>query len=208
MNFGQLKEAVRSWADRTDLDALMTTFVELAEQRIYNGVQVGQRRVAGLRLQGMLTTVSPFTVGTLPADLLKIERVAAIYSNYKKPLVYASSESLADDELLTSTAQGYTVRGNELIVGPAFGEDVELIYYARPVTPTGDSDTNVVLQKAPSVYLYGALREVGAWLRDPELVSMAEPQFMDAMDAAQAADDEARRGVPPLRIVTDQRVRA
>ena len=37
MNWGAIKAAVAAYTHRTDLDALMPTFLALAEQRIYYG---------------------------------------------------------------------------------------------------------------------------------------------------------------------------
>jgi hypothetical protein len=73
MNWGQIKATVAAYANRTDLAAMMPTFLELAEQRIYNGGAEGE--VPPLRLSNMLTTVNPASLA-LPADFIEMKRVS------------------------------------------------------------------------------------------------------------------------------------
>jgi hypothetical protein len=206
MNFGQLKTAVADYVNRGDVtpaSSLMTTWLELAEQRIYNGTN----RIPGLRLSGMLTTVAAQPLdAALPTNLLSIERVSVMRNGRKVPLEFRVSDWLSPLEGAAGLVMYYTVRGGRIVVGASSPITAELLYYARPVTPVADASTNVVLDTLPAVYLWAMVMEAAAWLRDSELLATATPLWADAMEAARNADDAARFS-GPLAIASDPGVR-
>ena len=202
MNFGQLKTATADYVNRGDLtpaSSLMGTFLELAEQRIYNGTN----RIPGLRLSGMLTTVPAQPLdANLPTNLLSIERVSVMRGGRKVPLEFRVSDWLSPFEGQAGQVMYYTVRGGRIIVGASSPITAELLYYARPATPVADADTNVVLDRSPAVYLWAMVLEAAAWARDAELLTTATPLWADSMEAARNADNEARFS-GPLAIASD-----
>lgn len=208
MNYGQLKTAVASWCNRSDLTALMDTFRDLAEQRIYNGSP--DLDVDQLRLSVMLTTDSAFA-GTLAADCLQIHRVKVTLSDSLwKPLEYKPLEALTPYQPYQGQPAFYSVKGSSVVYGPSFdvaSYPVELIYYARFATPSADADTNWLLTNNPSVYLYAMCMEVGQWLRDDALLSSAAKLYANAQKACIANDQQGQRSGATLAIRTDQSVR-
>ncbi len=202
MNWGQLKSAVADYLSRGDVTVaspLMTTWLELAEQRIYNGTN----RIPGLRISAMLTTVASQPLdAALPADLLGVERVSVMRGGRKVPLEFRVSDWLSPLEGAAGQVMYYTIRGGRIVVGASSPITAELLYYAKPATPVADADTNVVLDTLPSVYLWAMVLEAAAWLRDSELLATATPLWADAMEAARNADDAARFS-GPLSIASD-----
>ncbi len=202
MNFGQLKTAVADYVNRGDLTAgssLMGTFLQLAEQRIYNGTN----RIPGLRLSSMLQTVAAQPLdAALPADFMSIERVSVMRNGRKSPLQFRVSELLTPYEGQAGQVTYYTLRGNQIVVGASSPITAELLYYARPVTPVADGDTNAVLDKLPAIYLWAMVMEAAAWARNTELIATATTLWSDAMEAARNDDNDSRFS-GPLAIASD-----
>lgn len=208
MNYAALKSAVTSWANRTDLTALMPTFLSLAEQRIFFGEPAAQ--ISPLRAVKMLTSTTLTPVDgqvTLPADFLDFERVASLGSDgfSKTPLTYRSTAQLARFELISGAAQFFGVRSGKLVLGPRITDQVELLYYARPATPSADADENWLMADASGVYLYGMLIEVAMYLRDDDTQAAVRDLYRNAVAAVQQASDQLQDGgMTSLAIMADR----
>lgn len=204
MNYGQLKAAVSAWTNRTNLTALMPTFLELTEQRIYNGSRINGRDTPALRTSDMLTVVNPFA-GTLPTDWLEIKRLSWFSGTKKVALDYLPLERLSQMESMSGEPAYYSIRGGTVVYGPTFTNTVELIYYARPATPVADGDANILLTNASAIYLQGMLIEAGIYLRDPEMIAGALGEFRSAIIALQDDDDADQHSGAQMRMTPDQR---
>lgn len=203
MNWLQLRNMVSSFASRGDLSAeVQAMLLPLAEERIYSGLVGGGKRIDGLRLQVMLDSVNPFTAGALPTGSLAIERLSHLSGARWVPLEYRTSDQLSGAELQAGGIASYTVRGGAVVVGPNVAGDLWLLHYVRPPAPALDADENVVMAACPRVYLYAMLAEVANWLRSAEMLAQYQGMLVDALQAAQGADDDARRGSVPMRIVS------
>lgn len=208
MNYATLKTAVAGWANRTDLAAQLPAFLALAEQRIFFGEPAAQ--IAPLRVLPMLTaaTLTPVSGAVaLPADFLDVERVAALPAdgNSKTPLTPRSPAGMGRFELTDGAPQFFAVRNGSLVFGPRFAHPVELLYYARPATPSADSDENWLMSQAPGVYLYGMLIEVALYLRDEGLGLAARDLYRNALAGVQYASDQQQAGgMTSLAIMADR----
>lgn len=203
MNYGGLKTAVAAFANRTDLTAMMPTFLDLAEQRIYFGSQYGGMKTEGLRLSNMLTVVNPFT-GGLPASCISIKRLSWIDGLRKNPLDFLPLERIG--QLSAAGAPSYySLQGSNVVYGPTFSQDVELVYYSRYATPSADSDTNYLLTSASNVYLQAFLIEVGIYLRDEAMALAAMSGFASSINSLVEDDEEFQHSGATLRMTTDQR---
>ena len=208
MNWGLLKAAVVDYINRGDITpALMSRMLPIAEQRIFDGTSYTGQVVEGLRLMSMLTEIDPFTVGVLPADFLGAHRVARVSGGRVVQLQYLGPQNFAKLEGQASQSDFYTVRGSTLILAGLQSTQVELLYFARPVSPIADADTNAVMTRAQAVYLYSMLWEVANWLRDKDRAGQYASLFMDAMVSAQKADDSRVSDGGPLVITADLGVR-
>lgn len=203
MNWGQLKAAVIQYAKRSDITPLFSTFLELAEQRIYWGAQEGD--VPPLRLSTMLKTVNPAST-TLPADFVEMKRVCAVMSpTLKKPLDFKPVENMGEQETAAGSPTFFSLQGNSIIYSPTFSQPVEIIYYGTFTTPVNDSDTNWLLTNASSIYLSAILIEVALWSFDDAMLLKATARFASAMNALQAQDDGNKHSGAQLRIMQDSR---
>lgn len=209
MNFGALKSSVIDWSNRTNLTpALLLTFLQLAEQRIFWGEPAAQ--LQPLRAVKMLTSTTLTPAGgaaTLPADFLDFERVASLGSDgfSKTPLSYRSNSQLGRFELISGAPQFFGVRSGQIVFGPRITDQVELLYYARPATPSADADENWLMLDNFGVYLYGMLIEVALYLRDDDLQAQARALYQNAIAAVQQASDQMQDGgMTSLAIMPDR----
>lgn len=203
MTWRQIKDAVAAYSHRDNLEALMPTFLELAEQRIYAGASEGD--VPPLRLSSMMTVVNPAS-STLPADFLEMKRVSVVMSpTYKKPLDFKPLENMGEQELASGSPSFFSLRGNSLVFSPSFSQDMEITYYAKFPALVNDTDTNWLTNNASSVYISAMLVEVGYYTVDPDLTARELSRFASVMNSLQAQDDGNKHSGAQLRIMQDAR---
>lgn len=203
MTWRQIKDAVAAYAHRTDLEALMPTFLEMAEQRIYTGASEGD--VPPLRLSSMMTVLTPAPL-TLPADFLEMKRVSAVMSpTFKRALDFKPLENMGEQENASGSPSFFSLRGNTLVYSPSFSQDVEITYYAKFPALLDDSDTNWLTNNAPAVYIASILAEVGYYTSDDNLTQRELARFASVMNSLQAQDDGNKHSGAQLRIMQDAR---
>jgi hypothetical protein len=203
VNRAALFAAVSDWSARNDLTpALLTSFLALAEQRIY----FGSPEVEPLRHYRMLTTATLTPSGAsaaLPADFLDAERATVSEGGRVVEIEYRSPSRMAQHEGQASPARFFRLQGSSLVFAPAPAGPVELLYYARPATPALDSDENWIMQAAPGAYLSAMLIEVGEWGRDEAMVAEQKAKYMTSAGALQRSGDRTQSGsMSQLRITT------
>lgn len=156
-NYGELKTAVASWLDRSDLTSLIPDFVALAEAELRTDV----------RCQAMEQTASGTLSGSTlahPTRYLEARRLTVggkVY-RYVSPEVYAAA---VDN---SSTQRIFTAIGQEFsILGASSGDAYTLVYYQAFAALSADGDTNWLLTNHPGVYLYAACLQGAQFLQDP-----------------------------------------
>ena len=225
MNYAMIKQAVASWTMRSDIInptsfipgsvglQPISVFLNLAEQRIYNGSP--ELGVDQLRLSAMLKTVSPFS-GTLPLDCLQISRIkVALGEGLAESLEFKTIEALTPYQAQTSRPAFYSVQGQQVVYGPTFDTatfPVELTYYARfPSLYDGEIGTgtlsNWLSTNAPGVYIYAMCMEVASWLQDDAMLMRAGKLYADACSALLDNDRQGQRSGATLTIRTDMGAR-
>lgn len=202
MNYGELKANVAAWMNRTDLTAIIPTFVMLAQDRIYLGSP--ELGVDPLRVGDMLTVVSPFA-GALPANWTEVKRLSWFLSGtIKYPLEFLPIEKIGPYEGIAGRPQYFSLRGDTVVYGPTFSNDVELMYYARPANLSADADA--IPANCDSVYLYATLLEASLYMKDDAQASRMAIAFKNAINGVQKQDDGNLHSGNTLRIRSDSRV--
>ena len=190
-SFGSLTAAVADWLARSDLTAVIPTFVQLAEIRIFDDP------VDPLRVRQMQTVVTGTPVGSviaLPDDYLQIQTLSVDYGGRQQTLDPLAAEGPAT----TATVPlGYTVIGNEIHIAGENAGDYSLTYFARPPA-LETAGTNWLILRAPNVYLFATLLEAAPYLKDQPSVPAWGAELQRALAGLRALDDRARFG-PGLR---------
>lgn len=188
MNWGELKTAVAAYTHRSDLTALMPTFLELAEQRIYYGEANSPKvRCAAMRQSTTLAN------GTRPVGFLEAIKVAEAGSP-EKFLRYRPLERMPQD------FRAYTWDGGTLVLSQDQGFPVDLTYYAKLTTPVADGDSNWLLDSTPAIYLASMLVEVHRWAKDDATAAREAANYSSAVNALTSQEKAAAMSGSSLRI--------
>lgn len=166
-NYTDLQAAVLSFNWNRDTGSV-ADFIRLAHTRINLGLRAPfMQKTADL-------TINSYRVPA-PADMAAIGRLW-IDGNYDNPLSPTSPEALAEFRASYSSAQPrkYAIEGESddleyFVFGPDPGTTVytgKLLYTRRLAFFASGAATNVVLDRFPNLYLYGALDEAGAYSDD------------------------------------------
>jgi hypothetical protein len=183
-DYDSLQAAVANHAWKSlDADYVAATplFIQLAEADL-------NRK---LRTREMLATVTltpdeSFMV-TLPTDFVGHYSATALTS--PRSILEPVTPEWADRAFPTRSGgwpEKFTIVGDQMEILPGNAADVKLIYYAA-LPALAFNATNWLLTKMPSLYLYAALAEGSAFLKDGEEL----PRWIAMRDAALAAFREA-----------------
>tara|TARA_Y100000310_G_scaffold342527_1_gene446163 strand:- start:11299 stop:11922 length:624 start_codon:yes stop_codon:yes gene_type:complete len=194
-NYQELVEQVADWTQRTDIVPRIPSLIGLAESEMRANKREPLRILAGDK-----TSTSTLTEG---------ERFLALPSGYSKPQKFEITVDGNQYELKYRTPQQidirtqpgvpvyYTVANGQFEFDATASEDfaVTLHYHGsfEPLTKT--NTTNYVLENYPNVYLFGCLKYAFLMLHDDEPRIKHEINFLDAIEAANAAEEDKREGV-------------
>jgi hypothetical protein len=210
MNYTQLTAAICDYTQNCDSDfvANIPVFVQQAEQRIYNSVQLAHLRK---NVTGNLTSNNKYL--SAPSDFLSTYSLAVIDAlgdyyylknvdvNYIRQ-IYPSASATAQPKyyaLFGPTVSGATISDElSFIVGPTpdAGYAVELHYYYYPESITVAPDGQTWLgDNFDSVLLYGSLVEAYTFMKgEQDLLSVYDAKYKEAMVLLKNLGDGKQRG--------------
>lgn len=191
--FTELKAAIASELDRTDLTTQIPDFITLAEHYFMHGARDGAEplRVREMEAEADLTAAS--NVYTLPSDYIGVIDVTAKTSPMRSLDLISKR---AANSLYPTRGSGYPshyfVVGSSLTALPYTSADIELTYY-QSLPALGDSNaSNWLLAKMPNLYLRGALMEAGMHLSQPDLSAPMKALTDSYISTLNNASDAAR----------------
>lgn len=190
MNWGQIKAAVAAYMHRTDLDALMPTFLALAEQRIYYGeMNTPAVRCAAMRQFATLAT------GARPAGFLEAIKVA---ENGKPdaPLEFRPLERMPCEY------RAFSWDGVTMVLSNDQGFPIDLTYLAKLATPSADGDENWLMANAPSIYIASILVEAHRWASDDASAAREASNYASAVNSLVSKEKAAAISGSALRMKT------
>lgn len=192
-NYNELKTAIASWANRSDLSASLADFVTLAE--------------ADMKVRAKLTqwdTETSLTVtsgsANLPADFAAA--ISVQFGDQLTDLEYMTPRQLKDRGYLEASGDpvAYSIIGSTLRVAPSASGTAALLYTARFTSLSDAAPTNSLLSLFPDAYLYGSLVHAAIFLRDDGLARFAKGAYEEAIGRVNGYMDSRRFGNAPLRI--------
>lgn len=169
-SYSDLRSAVADYVQRSDLTAIIPTFITLAESMINFG-DAGED-IEPLRVREMEATVSTAPTNgdiTLASDFLEAKRVTYV-GTPRTPLTYRTPTDLdamyPDGTACPGCPTDYTVIGSTLSIRPVGTGNVEYVYYQK-IPDLADNPTNWLMTKAPTVYLYASLFQEAIYNQNP-----------------------------------------
>lgn len=189
INYSELQSEIGDWLNRSDLTAVIPTFISLAE--------VGLERV--LRVRQMMARANA-TIDTqysaLPSDFLEAKTFKLTSTSPLQPVSFATIDEMDDFDSKT-TASGrplyFTIVGNQIRVHPLPDGNYtgELTYYAKLPRLSGSITTSWLLTSSPDAYLYGALLQAAPYLKDDERLNVWSTLYASAVQGMQTSDDRS-----------------
>lgn len=169
--YSELKSAVADWLNRSDLSAVIPSFISLAEAQFQRDERL-RTRDSVVRATATLDE----QYEALPADYIEMVNFQVNGQEPFQRLQFLTLNQM-DEYKRSFTSPGvpkyYTIVGNQIEMLPipaSPGYQGEMVYYAK-IPPLSDTNTtNWLLTKHPDVYLYGTLVQTAPYLKDDERV--------------------------------------
>jgi hypothetical protein len=158
-NYSELVTAVSEWAHRSDVAALIDTFLPLAESDL-------QIRLKLLEFEASNTISLTSGAGSLPSGWMGVRSVRST-ANPSIPLRYTTPDKFAQLPDESGEAVFYTVETDQIKVWRQ-ADTVQVLYQARFAPLTSGDPVNALITNYPDLYLFGVLTQVAMWEHDDE----------------------------------------
>ena len=185
MNYAELSQAIQDYTESSEQTFVdnIPTFVQIAEERIYNTVQLPALRK---NVIGTMTTNNKYV--TLPADWLATYSVARIDDNGAYTYLLDKDVNFIREAYPTPSDTGapeyYAIfDAQTFILGPTpndnYGIELHYFYYPESIVTAGTSWVGTYFE---SVLFYGALREALMFQKaEQDLVANAEKKYQESL---------------------------
>jgi hypothetical protein len=200
MNYAALVQAIQDYCENTESSFVdnIPTFVQLAEERIYNSVQIPAIRK---NQTGNLTANNQYL--SLPADWLATFSLAVVtYSggvyNYRYLLdkdVNFIRESFPDPNSPGTPSHYGQFDKNSLLLGPtpdvAYAVELHYYYYPESIVTAG---TSWLGDNFETVLLYGSVREAYVYMKgENDLAQQYEMKYQESLGLLKQLGDGKNR---------------
>jgi hypothetical protein len=208
MNYTELKDAIGSYTENTFTTTELDTFIQQAEQRIYNTVQLSNLRK---NVTGSLSANNKYL--SAPDDYLSTYSLAVIDNSGNYSFLKNVDVNYIRQVYPSPTATGlpkyYAIFG-PTVVGPSItdelsfilgptpdaGYGVELHYYYYPESIVYASDGRTWLgDNFDSVLLYGSLVEAYTFMKgETDMMALYDTKYKEALMLLKNLGDGKQRG--------------
>ena len=188
-NYSTLQSTIADYAHRSDLSNQIPGFIQLAEERINSDLRAPE-------MQATATITPTGDLTPLPARFKGMRSVTGTYGANTYTLLPVSPDAVTKGAVVGEPPQLYALLGTSIEIPGGEGSTFTLDYWAAP-EPLATANTSAVLSAYPSLYLYAALIEVGAYLQDGEYKIEATNTYAACLAKANLAADRDRYGAAP-----------
>ncbi len=204
--YTSLVAAIKVWCARSDsvFSAQISTFVEMAEDRIYDGYGMkGEPTYSPpLRTKAMEATATVAITdgsGTLPTDILEARKIYR--SSDQVGLTYIPPERWSTVDAIegAGTPAFYTIEGGTIKVTPSNSDDLSLLYYKRWPDITVGNPEGPIIEDHGMIYLEACLYEAFSFTQAVDL-AMAHAARCRSMIMGANKSAFALRYSGPLRV--------
>jgi hypothetical protein len=200
MNYTQLSTAIQSYCENYDTSTNgfvdnIPTFVQVAEERIYNTVQLPALRK---NVTGNMTTNNKYI--TLPSDWLATYSIARIDTNGEYDYLLDKDVNFIREAYPSPTDTGapkyYAVfDATTFIIGPTpdqnYGVELHYFYYPQSIVTAGTSWVGTYFE---SVLFYGSLREALVFQKsEKDIVDNVEQKYQESLSLLKLLGDAKDR---------------
>jgi hypothetical protein len=197
-NYSALQTTIASYLGRTDLTAMIPTFITLAEARLQRELRTRQM----LKSATATMTAGDNTVG-LPTDFLEM-RDLFVQGNPRMPVSYMSPSAFTRNARATESGRpvDYSVIGAEMNFAPIpdGAYVLEMLYYYKPEALSSTNASNVFLANYPDLLLYGALAQAEPYLMNDARLAVWASLYASTLELIVTSDDSSEYSGVPLQM--------
>jgi len=195
--YAELQSSIADWLLRDDLTSVIPTFISLAEAKF-------NRRIRDYRMVKRATAEVDTAYFAIPSDWQENIRFQ-LNTSPITTLEYVTPDQAAEEKRLYNSSGRpafFTMIGDQFQIVPAPDStyDAELTYYAKIPALSSGNTSNWLLEKAPDIYLYGALMEAAPYLDDDARIQVWGGLLEQSMNAIQIESDRAKTGSSSIRM--------
>ena len=202
-SYSSLKTTIASYLARSDLDAVIPDFIQLAEIRLQRELRIRQM----LSVAQASTTGGVSTVG-LPSDFLEMRDIHVV-ANPIRSMSYEAPNSFYRNTRSTESGvpNAYTVLASDMQLSPIPDSAyvLQMLYYVKPALLSSTNPSNVFLANAPDALLYGALGEAEPYLMNDARLSVWAALYDRAVNSISLADQSGEYSGQPMTMTYNVR---
>lgn len=189
--YAELKTAVADWLNRSDLTAVIPSFIALAESHFNQ-----EERLRNQKSIVRATATFNQEYEALPGDyleMLNLTNQTTVPFQKMQFLSLNQWDNFKRDFTTLQVPKYYTIVGNQLQLLPVPGADItaEMVYYAKIPALSDTNTANWLLTNHPEVYLYGTLIQAAPYLKDDDRIATWNAMLEKTLDNIHQADDRA-----------------
>jgi hypothetical protein len=193
-----LKNSIIDYLERDDLSSYVDDFIDLAESRHKREI-----RIRDMLSRSTLAIAKDDQYINLPADFLDLKYLRVQVPDTTTGRSFSMLEQLSIHELSSISIKDaapprfFSVHAQIELQAPADQAYTSQIFYYQEIAGLSDANTtNVILDKAPAVYLYASLAASAPFLMHDERVQLWENLYAQARDTLNVSEQDNRRGGP------------
>lgn len=195
-SYSDLKTTIASYLARSDLTAMIPTFIQLAELRLRRELRTRQMLVVATAS----TTGGDSTVG-LPTDFLEMRDIH-VNTNPITTLAYSAPNAFYNSYRATESGKptDYTVLATELQLSPVpdSAYQLQMLYYAQPYFLSDTNTGNVFLTNYPDALLYASLGEAEPYLMNDARLQTWASLYDRAISSITISDQSSEYSGQPM----------
>jgi len=176
-SYSDLVSEIGLWLNRSDMGAEIPTFIRLFEARMNRNLRTPDQEVSAT-----VTLIPNVTAYSVPTSIRQVKSI------------------ITSD---TGIAMQYSIDGTQFTITPipdANSASVTVIGYNTLAPLDGvTTTTNWLLASHPDAYLYGALVEAAAYLRDDEHLPLWRAALDDVLEEVKKEGNQRKVPMGPLR---------
>jgi hypothetical protein len=184
--YSELQTAVASWANRSDLTALIPDFITLAEERMNRALRVKEMETA------LSETAISSNVVAGPANTVGVKTLWIV--GYEDAPLLARTYEFLLSQGTEGVPTGWAWQGDNFHFDGS--GSVEGVLYRNIPALSTDNTTNWLLTKHPSLYLAGALVEAFEYIEDERRRNRWNERFLATVESIQGSDMRDRLSGP------------
>ncbi len=196
-NYANLRQAIKKWTHREDIDEHSQDCILEAEQEIFYGA-------VPFRIPEMITevieSVSAKTFA-YPADILEVVSASILLEGCYVPLKSLPSTATIDNNETGTPSAYWMLNGFVLDVEPDKTYSIKIVYYKKPTALSDDNPTNIILQKYPLAYKFGSMSSAFMYAGEEDKANLYALRMRDVIAKANANADNFMMGDQPSYII-------